>query len=371
MELKIAGTLAVCIALGLLFSCQKTVSEEEAVSTKVTGGFEAEAVSCSFPFSDHRRGPDIALKSNVHDADYINNNYPVTVNPIRLTNNYVATTYDSAAYGWEKGAIFNRVGLFCLTENVAPRDWDTVENNWSLNDWLWDETRGRKVTIPSNTIMFDGLFRFDMFEKINGYWHGLYSDYKHHFFPSIIEKDPYIDSMLNPFGVMQRYWNYYNYPYRHMPAQSGDVYFNPIRLPPHDGIYNTIATFNPDINGCRVVKEGNGFDVSVYNNNYFLAPVKIEGSTITVVDEHAAILPATSFTGTVIKKNKTISFNINCPYMDKVYHVFKVRDSNGNVFTNWNNQFELPISPPFKTDYWVKVVIPELGESVEIKCVKN
>lgn len=364
---KLLIPITVLFLSAITLMCSKIGYEKEAeeITTKNTASIQAEVV-CAFPVCDVSRDPDLRLVTNKDTSDHYFSNYYNPTPPIELTRNFVTTQFYKNYYGWTVGETVSRLRFKCLLENIAKRFWSTVRKNFSGNDWVWDIKSGYKDSATGRQF-FNGLFVFDMFEKVDGYWHGIYSDYKKEFDPSLIEKDPYIDSMLNPDGVMQTYWTYHDYPFRFVSAGTGDFYSNYIRLPNRDGVYAIRLAFNPEINGCHAVKE------SDYTNNEVWVFVQISGSSLTVINVvQASVLPATSFTGTINKKNKTIALNIICPYMESgIYHNFRIRDDKGNVYTSEENVFELPIGPPFKTDYWVSVIVPGLGISVEVKCIKK
>ena len=140
-ERTITITLALCISIALIFSCNKEVKEQaqEEIQT-------AKAISpkCNL-VCDVNKNPDLQLVTNAEEdtlfADgtvdsnsYFWTKYHVRANPIRLTQNYVTPQNYTIRYGWDSGQVVNRVQLQCLIENIAPFGCG--------NDWVFTEDQG-------------------------------------------------------------------------------------------------------------------------------------------------------------------------------------------------------------------------------------
>lgn len=200
-----------------------------------------------FTVCDVTKNPDMQLVTNTEEVrpllpdgvidsgSYFWTKYHVRTEPIRLTQNYLTPGFYTIRYGWDSNVVVNRVRLQCLIENISPFG--------CQNDWVFTEAQGDTV---GSYIFFDGLFEFDTYEKGNGNnWKFLYTDFKKEFFPSVVPTREY---------VYNTDFCYYD---RAVQAQTGDFYYNYFRFPNHDGIYKLVIKFNPQIKGCRAVKETN------------------------------------------------------------------------------------------------------------------
>jgi len=235
------------IAIILLVGCSREIKQQpqEEIATAKAGGKQCNLVC------DVAKNPDLQLVTNAEEErpllpdgqidtlTYFYTKYHVRTSPIRLIQNYTTTGRDAIRYGWDSGVTINRVQLQCLIENIALFG--------CQNDWVFSESQG--YLSPLNNYFFDGLFSFETYEKGKGNsWKLLYTDYKKEFFPSVVPTREYL---LADFC-------YYD---RAIQAQTGDFYYNYFRFPDHDGVYKLILKFNPQIKGCRAVKETN------YSNN--------------------------------------------------------------------------------------------------------
>lgn len=263
-EKTILITLAVCVSIALIFSCNKPIEKKRLAEEIATA--KAPVKSC-YTVCDVTKNPDLQLVTNAQEVrpllpdgvidsfSYFYTKYHVRTNPIRLVQNYLTAGRDAIRYGWDSGVLINRVQLQCLVENIAPFGCG--------NDWVFTEAQGYLVGF---NYFFDGLFSFDTYERGNGNnWKFLYSDYKKEFFPSVV---PNVDNISNVDFC------YYN---RAIQAQTGDFYYNYFRFPNHDGVYRLVIKFNPQIKGCRAVKETD------YNNNEVMIDLEIRAAAVIIL----------------------------------------------------------------------------------------
>lgn len=254
-------TILIVFAALIIFSCHKQASDQLAPEVATA---KAPVKNCSV-VCDLTKNPDLKIVTNAQEqpqvdgvidsTTYFWTKYHVRTNPVRLTQNYVTPQNYVIRYGWDSGVVVNRVQLQCLLENVAPFG--------CQNDWVFNESQG--YLSPLNNYFFDGLFEFYTYEKGNGNnWKFLYSDYKKEFFPSCVPTREYL---LADFC-------YYD---RAVQAQTGDFYYNYFRLPNHDGIYKIVIKFNPQIKGCRAVKETN------YTNNEETVTLEIKEGQVLII----------------------------------------------------------------------------------------
>lgn len=239
---KLLIPITVLVLSALTLMCSKigyTDKQNEEIATA-----KAPAGKSCFTVCDVTKNPDLQLVTNAEEVrpllpdgqidslSYFFTKYHVRTEPIRLTQNYLTPGFYTTRYGWDSNVVVNRIRLQCLVENIAPFGCD--------NDWVFTEKQGDTV---GSYIFFDGLFEFDTYEKGNGNnWKFLYTDFKKEFFPSIRKT---IESQFNDYC-------YYD---RAIQAQAGDFYYNYFRFPNHDGVYRLVIKFNPQIRGCRAVKE--------------------------------------------------------------------------------------------------------------------
>lgn len=256
--------LTVFAAVLISTGCQKQASNQLAQEEIQTA--RAGTKNC-FTVCDPTKNPDIRIITNAGDqpqvdgvvdsSTYFWQSYHVRSHPVHLTQNYVTPETYAIRYGWETGEVVNRVQLQCLIENIAPFG--------CQNDWVFNESQG--YLSPLNNYFFDGLFEFDTYEKGNGNnWKLIYSDFKKEFFPSSIPNQDYV---LNT--------DFCYYDTRAIQAQMGDFYYNYFRFPNHDGMYKLVIRFNPQIRGCRAVKESN------YENNTVEIELQITNGTVIIL----------------------------------------------------------------------------------------
>lgn len=249
------------VFISALISCNKVRESEEFSKA-------APPPKSCYSVCNVTKNPDLTIITNAQDQPQINGvidsstyfwtRYHVRTHPVHLTQNYVTPLNYVIRYGWDSGVVVNRVQLQCLIENIAPFNSDCS------NDWEFNESQG--YLSPLNNYFFDGLFEFDTYEKGNGNnWKFLYTDFKKEFFPSSIPNMDYVTNID---------FCYYS---RGIPAQMGDFYYNYFRLPNRDGIYKIVIKFNPQIKGCRAVKETN------YENNEETVTLEIREGTIKII----------------------------------------------------------------------------------------
>lgn len=254
-----------------VFSCKNLKQNEGDVKDKAdaseAASRAADASGKCFSVCNVTKNPDLKLVTNAQDQPQIDGvvdtntyfwkKYNVRTHPVHLTQNYLTPGSYAIRYGWDSGVVVNRVQLQCLLENIAPFD------STCVNDWEFYESQGYLV---GSRYFFDGLFEFDTYEKGNGNnWKLLYSDYKKEFFPSCVPTQEYV------FNIDFCYYN------RGVAAQQGDFYYNYFRFPNHDGLYKLVVKFNPQIKGCRAVKETN------YSNNEEIVILEIKNGLVTII----------------------------------------------------------------------------------------
>lgn len=258
--------LLLFIISATVITCSKQ-HKYESLSEEVTT--KAQLSKSCFTVCDATKTPDITIVTNAQEErpllpdgeidrlTYFFTKYGVRTHPIHLDQNYLVPASYTIRYGWDSGVLVNRVRLQCLIENIAPFG--------CHNDWVFEESQG--YISPLLNYFFDGLFEFDTYEKGNGNnWKHLYTDFKKEFHPSSIPNQDYIYN--NDFC-------YYN---RSIQAQMGDFYYNYFRFPNHDGIYKLVIKFNPQIRGCRAVKESN------YSNNNVEIILQIINGTVIILN---------------------------------------------------------------------------------------
>lgn len=261
---KLLIPITVLVLSALTLMCSKigyTDKQNEEIATA-----KAPAGKSCFTVCDVTKNPDLQLVTNAEEVrpllpdgqidslSYFWQTYHVRTEPIRLTQNYLTPGFYTTRYGWDSNVVVNRVRLQCLVQNIAPFGCD--------NDWVFTESQGY---LAGSNYFFDGLFEFDTYEKGNGNnWKFLYTDFKKEFFPSVVPTREY---------VYNTDFCYYD---RAVPAQTGDFYYNYFRFPNHDGIYKLVIKFNPQIKGCRAVKETN------YENNEKTIELEIMNGTVLI-----------------------------------------------------------------------------------------
>lgn len=334
-ELTIIITMAVCVIITMLVSCEKEFKTEEATAAKPST--ELIEVAALSKIGIPGQSPDLIIEELSYD--YSDNGW---------SNGY-GVRYTGTNFGVRTNSDGSKVLQYnCPIGNIAPQ----VASN--KNDFVADMSEDGIVT-GSGGYAFKGFLYRALFQN------GLPVDVP-------VKEIFYTQSTDFRNGYNFNLHRDYDYDTMYIGAQAADLYANKVILQQNadgsvkDGKYLLVIEINPD----KLIYETN------YNNNVATLPFTIQGGVasvdLSVINENHT-QPATNLIGHYEGRNvKKVFLDWDCPYHLPVYvkHWFTIK-KNGVVIADnvINSDYADAVSGNFKSAvYEVSINVPGLGQSV-------